>query len=57
MKNTPCLDCASRELGCHSRCAEYIRWTAELAKKRGLIWDGKHDQAKAYECEKAGRLK
>ena len=28
----PCKDCENREVGCHSKCEEYIEWKEELAE-------------------------
>lgn len=37
MKLSPCKDCSSRRVGCHSTCDEYIKWcsyTKTIKEKR-----------------------
>lgn len=41
----PCKDCENREVGCHSKCEEYIEWKTEegalnkkIARERLADW-------------------
>jgi hypothetical protein len=32
MKNSPCLDCENRQIGCHGSCVPYQDYSAERRK-------------------------
>lgn len=47
----PCKDCENREIGCHSRCAAYIKYKSELnVAKKDII------ECQDYEIYKNGKI-
>lgn len=38
----PCKGCTDREIGCHSKCSEYVKWRAGYEDKQNKIKDIKY---------------
>lgn len=54
MKDSPCYNCAERYTGCHSGCAKYIEWRAEVQKQSDAINDRKNFE-RASKSDKSQR--
>ncbi len=51
MISAPCKDCENRKIGCHSRCAAYIKYKSELNdSKKDII------ERQDYETYKNGKI-
>lgn len=36
-RNTPCIDCGEREVGCHGKCESYKTWKADFDIKSAAV--------------------
>lgn len=50
--SSPCHNCESRHLGCHSKCKEYNDYCTERARINSIINEAKENEAKLFGVKK-----
>ena len=56
--NDPCYGCKKREVGCHSKCEDYITWAANIREmhKRAYKKKGEEMITNEYQIDKRRKL-
>lgn len=46
---SPCKDCENRKIGCHSKCAEYMKFFHDIERFRNHVNEQKYVDSGIYE--------